>query len=97
MLHDRCVVCLKNLTFIFNFRPNLILVNVLSVYLPVGVSEQNEIGCLTCSAVDYWKLLLFVYLYSYFDLEPELLYINTCVSLVFVRLHSSIMLKLNKL
>ena len=76
----------------FYLRPNLILFTLLSVYLPVGVSGQNEIGCLTCSAVHYWKLLLFAYLYSDFDLEPELLYTNTCASFAFVCLYSSIML-----
>ena len=67
----------------FYFRPNLILFNVLSVYLPVGVSGQNEIGCLTCSAVHYWKLLLFAYLYSDFDFEPELLCLLVVCTFVF--------------
>ena len=99
MFHDRCVVyvCLKKLIFKqIYFRPNLILFNALSVYLPVGVSGQNEIGYLTCSAVRYWELLLFPYLYSYFDLKPELLYIHTCASFLFVRMYSSIMLYLKK-
>ena len=73
-LHSGTYVCLKNLTFNVFFSP---IFNLLSVYLlPVGVSGQNEIGCLTCSAVHYWKLLIFAYLYSDFDLEPELLYIH---------------------
>ena len=65
---------------------------MLSVCLPVGVSGQNEIGCLTRSAVHYGTLIIFAYLYSDFDLEPEPLSIHTWPSLVFIRLYSSIML-----